>query len=84
MKRGRTSSSPVGKRRRRRGAPGWLDALDALQERCENIETLTGLLEACGGEPLEPRLVQRAGGLIDRELVQIRKLLEAWWQKEAR
>ena len=68
----------------KRGGPSeWLDALDAFQECCESIETLTGLLEACGREPLEARLVQQVGVLIDREVVKMRKLLKAKWQNQA-
>lgn len=51
----------------------WLDELDGC---CDAIETLAGLLLACGDEELENELVRRTGNMIDQQIRQLRASLE--------
>ena len=54
----------------------WVDALDAIDERCRRIETLAGLLNACGEpEVMDARLAARAGSFIEDDLRQVKELL---------
>jgi hypothetical protein len=53
-----------------------LDILDALNKRCERVEMVAGLLEACDDpHSLSPELAAHAGYFIEEELRQVRKLL---------
>jgi hypothetical protein len=62
--------------------PAWLDTLDAVNERCNRIETLAGLLRACEEpEEMNARLAARAGGFIADDLRQVKELLDGL-QKE--
>jgi hypothetical protein len=55
-----------------------LTALDAIEERFERIELLAGLMEACGDpNALDWRLAARAGYVIERELSEVKELVEA-------
>jgi hypothetical protein len=54
----------------------WLDTLDAVNERCDRIETLAGLLNACDDpQSLSPELAARAGYFIEEDLRQVKELL---------
>ncbi len=54
----------------------WLDTLDAAHERCDRIETMAGLLNACDEpEVLDARLAARAGYFIEEDLRQLKELL---------
>lgn len=54
----------------------WLDALDAVDERCDRIETVAGLLNACADpEAMDAKLAARAGYLIEEEMRRVKKLL---------
>lgn len=60
-----------------------LSAANAAEDQalhcCHNIETVAGLLEACGrttgDEPLPARLAANAGSMIAEETVRLRRLL---------
>ena len=53
-----------------------LEILDALHERCERVEMVAGLLEACDDpHSLSPELAARAGYFIEEELGRVRELL---------
>lgn len=53
-----------------------LATLDALNERCERVEMVAGLLEACDDpEAMSPELAARAGYFIEGELRRVRELL---------
>jgi len=71
---------PVRKTRARRRAPrpdvDWLDRLDALDNHCWHLDTLTELLQACGGA-LSREVVASAGYLLNREVKAVRALLAA-------
>jgi len=67
------------KPKKRRAPFDRITWLDGLHERCDNVETLAGLLEICA-EPVAPELAQHTGHLIAREMAALRTLLE----KEAR
>ncbi len=60
----------------RRNKPDWLDAFDAMTEPCARIETLAGLLYACGDPmAMDARLASRAAYFIEKEMGQVKKLL---------
>lgn len=73
--------SPSASRKKRAGLPhktkaNRLEILDALHERCERVEMLAGLLEACDDPgALSPELAARAGHFIEEELRRVRELL---------
>jgi len=55
-----------------------LAALDAIEERFGKIQTLAGLMEACGDpNAMDSRLAARAGYFIERELSEVKELVEA-------
>ena len=54
----------------------WMDFLDAAQERCRAIETLGGLLRACGDDVLDGEMARGAGDMIDDQIQQLRALLK--------
>jgi len=57
-----------------------LDMLDVLDNHCDHLAALAGLMEACGhhplGEPLNRRLVADVGSLMLREVRQMRAHLD--------
>jgi hypothetical protein len=56
--------------------PAWLDTLDAIDERCHRIETMAGLLRACGDpEEMSVRLAASAGAFMADDLRQVKALL---------
>ena len=75
-KRVRPARAPRQTQSKRKAA--WIDALDAIDERCRRIETLAGLLNACG-EPgvMDARLAARAGSFIEDDLRRVKELLAA-------
>jgi hypothetical protein len=62
----------------RRGKRTWIQTLDVIIAHCAAVETLAGLLEACDCRVAQPELMRNAGGLINREIDQMRELLNAW------
>lgn len=75
-KRVRPARAPRRAQSKRKAA--WIDALDAVNERCDRIETLAGLLRACD-EPdaMHAGLAARAGYFIQEDLRQTKELLAA-------
>jgi len=68
----------VGRSRLRPRPPGKsaLDVLNALDERCERIETLAALLYACTDPgSMDARLAARAGYFIEEEMRRVKELL---------
>jgi hypothetical protein len=64
------------KRARAKTKANRLEILDALHERCERVEMVAGLLEACDDPgALSPELAARAGYFIEEELCRVRELL---------
>jgi len=56
-----------------------LDVLNALDERCERIATLAGLLYACTDPgSMDARLAARAGYFIEEEMRRVKELLAAF------
>jgi hypothetical protein len=75
-------TSPKTAKRPRRAAasrpPGkdWLDALDAIDERCARIETMAGLLRACDEpEEMNVKLAAQAGAFMADDLREVKALL---------
>jgi hypothetical protein len=51
--------------------------MDGLDDCCEVIETVAGLLLACGDDELDGKIVRTTGGLIEEQIRQ----LKAWLEK---
>jgi hypothetical protein len=75
-KRVRPARAPRRAQSKRKAA--WIDALDAIDERCRRIETLAGLLRVCD-EPhaMHAGLAASAGYFIEEDLRQAKELLAA-------
>ncbi len=55
---------------------GWLDTLDAIDERCARIETMAGLLRACDDpEEMTVKLAAQAGAFMADDLREVKGLL---------
>ena len=79
MKTSRAAKGSKNRKRKPRRASntGWLDALDAVNDRFTNIATVTGLLEAVDDpETLNARLAANAGSLIAGEMRQVKALVD--------
>jgi hypothetical protein len=67
---------PARPKPKRKSKTDRLEILDALHERCERVEMVAGLLEACDDpHSLSPELAARAGYFIEEELGRVRELL---------
>jgi hypothetical protein len=75
-----------GKRRkaRRQNKTNWTSTLDALGDRCRNIEALAGLVEVCDPHETRRGVIQSAGYLLCEEASKLRELVETIDQKGAR
>ena len=63
-------------RPKRKSKTDRLEILDALHKRCERVEMVAGLLEACDDpHSLSPELAAHAGYFIEEEFGQVRELL---------
>jgi len=68
----------AGKRRKARpqARPDWASTLDALHDRCRNIEAVAGLIEACDPEMTRPDVVKNAGAMLCEEASQLSELIQ--------
>ena len=72
---GRKAAPVLGCKAPRRGKH-WIECLDEAHEHCYAIETLSGLLRACGDDVLDGDMVRGSGNMIDDQIRQLKALLE--------
>jgi hypothetical protein len=85
----RLTGSPKTRRRprrksRRQDNADWTGTLDALHDRCRNIEVLAGLIEVCNPDETRHEVICGAGYLLSDEASKLRELIEAMEQKGAK